>query len=405
MQTDGEVTMKKKIILIYEYFYEYFIRDSIAPDVEIVKEYNIRGIEDIENIESKPIVESGGDVCIGYAIYNRKMKLKFVTFLLSCGIDRSRILDIYKSYMAGYSKNRFQRVMNCKLNQKLDGLVLGISHGQAGIAEDRLPGNVCNLCYGSQDIYFNYLTLKKCYEQYYHEIKDIKYAVIDMFDYFYFNFDTILSGAFDIFFEASGFLCEERTPWSREQSVQEINEMLKDIWKEGKNRSEQNLFSEFFPYAREGDNGVSTDHTYYDAELADSEITKYKNHPVIPAVQTKIFRHTIQFQTDHMVKLLLLLKEIQPEIRIFMVLLPKYKIVEDAEKIYNQTWKTFFMNMIGELKKDFSLELLDFKDYEEISAYKENYRDLSHLGFDGAIRFTEHLSDLLLHQYGLDSLF
>lgn len=63
------------------------------------------------------------------------------------------------------------------------------------------------------------------------------------------------------------------------------------------------------------------------------------------------------------------------------------------------------MNIIGELKKDFAFELLDFKDYEEISAHKENYRDLTHLGPDGAARLTEHLSDLLIHQYGLDALF
>lgn len=307
--------------------------------------------------------------------------------------------------MAGYSKNRFQRVMNRKLNQKLDGLVLGISHGMVGIVEGKMPGKVCNLCYSSQDIYFNYLTLKKCYEQYYYEIKDLKYVVIDMFDYFYFNFDTILSGAFDSFFEASGFLCEERSPWNKVQSVQQINEILIDIWQEGKTAWEQKLFSEFFPYARERDRGVYKENTVYDARLADSEILKFKSSPKVPELESKIFHHTIQFQVDNMVKLFLLLKKIQPQIRIFLVLLPKYKVVEDFEKSLNWTWKTFFMNIIGELKKDFAFELLDFKDYEEISAHKENYRDLTHLGPDGAVRFTEHLSDLLIHQYGLDALF
>ena len=254
--------------------------------------------------------------------------------------------------------------------------------------------------------YWGYLTLKKCYEQYYYEIKDLKYVVIDMFDYFYFNFDTILSGAFDRFVEISGFLCEERTPWNKEQSVQQINEVLSGgIWQEGKTAWEQKLFSEFFPFARERDCGVYKDITLYDEKLEDNAILKYKNNPIIHAVQMKIFHHTIQFQVDNMVKLFLLLKKIQPQIRIFLVLLPKYKVVEDFEKSLNRTWKTFFMNIIGELKKDFSFELLDFKDYEEISAHKENYRDLTHLGLDGAAKFTEHLSDLLIHQYGLDALF
>lgn len=398
--------MKKRIILFYEYFYYSFVRDSIALDVEILKEYSIRSIEDIETLDLNCIVERDGEVYIGFAVYNRKMKVKLLQTILSCGINKNYLLDIYKAYMAGYSKNRFQRVMNRKLNQKLDGLVLGISHGMVGIVEGKMPGKVCNLCYSSQDIYFNYLTLKKCYEQYYYEIKDLKYVVIDMFDYFYFNFDTILSGAFDRFVEISGFLCEERTPWNKEQSVQQINEVLSGgIWQEGKTAWEQKLFSEFFPFARERDCGVYKDITLYDEKLEDNAILKYKNNPIIHAVQMKIFHHTIQFQVDNMVKLFLLLKKIQPQIRIFLVLLPKYKVVEDFEKSLNWTWKTFFMNIIGELKKDFAFELLDFKDYEEISAHKENYRDLTHLGPDGAARFTEHLSDLLIHQYGLDALF
>ncbi len=398
--------MKKRIILFYEYFYYNFVRNSIALDVEILKEYSIRSIEDIETLDLNCIVERDGEVYIGFAVYTREMKAKLLEIILSCGINKNYVLDIYKAYMAGYSKNRFQRVMNCKLNQKLDGLILGISHGMVGIVEDKMPGNVCNLCYSSQDIYFNYLTLKKCYEQYYYEIKDLKYVVIDMFDYFYFNFDTILSGAFDRFVEISGFLCEERTPWNKEQSVQQINEVLSGgIWQEGKTAWEQKLFSEFFPFARERDCGVYKDITLYDEKLEDNAILKYKNNPIIHAVQMKIFHHTIQFQVDNMVKLFLLLKKIQPQIRIFLVLLPKYKVVEDFEKSLNRTWKTFFMNIIGELKKDFSFELLDFKDYEEISAHKENYRDLTHLGLDGAAKFTEHLSDLLIHQYGLDALF
>ena len=398
--------MKKRIILFYEYFYYNFVRNSIALDVEILKEYSIRSIEDIETLDLNSIAERDGEVYIGFAVYTREMKAKLLEIILSCGINKNYVLDIYKAYMAGYSKNRFQRVMNCKLNQKLDGLILGISHGMVGIVEDKMPGNVCNLCYSSQDIYFNYLTLKKCYEQYYYEIKDLKYVVIDMFDYFYFNFDTILSGAFDRFVEISGFLCEERTPWNKEQSVQQINEVLSGgIWQEGKTAWEQKLFSEFFPFARERDCGVYKDITLYDEKLEDNAILKYKNNPIIHAVQMKIFHHTIQFQVDNMVKLFLLLKKIQPQIRILLVLLPKYKVVEDFEKSLNRTWKTFFMNIIGELKKDFSFELLDFKDYEEISAHKENYRDLTHLGLDGAAKFTEHLSDLLIHQYGLDALF
>ncbi|KAI4452762.1 hypothetical protein C823_007347 [Eubacterium plexicaudatum ASF492] len=172
-----------------------------------------------------------------------------------------------------------------------------------------------------------------------------------MFDYFYFNFDTILSGAMDRFFESSGFLCEERTPWNKKQSPQQINEILEDIWREGRTYREQQLFAECFPFARERDLGVYKDTPVYDIALADEDIRKYKSDPKVPDVQAKIFQHTIKFQVDNMAKILMLLKEIQPQVRVFMVLLPKYKEVEDVEKFYNRTWKAFFMNIIHELKR------------------------------------------------------
>ena len=120
-------------------------------------------------------------------------------------VSAEMILDVQKAYMAGYSVKRYQRMMERKADKPLDGIVLGISHGRDGIAEEYLPGNVCNLSSNSQDIYFNYKVLESLYEEYYVKIKDIKYVVFDMFDYFYFNFDTIQTGAMMRFVEANGF--------------------------------------------------------------------------------------------------------------------------------------------------------------------------------------------------------
>ncbi len=170
---DKEIEMNKKLILFNEYHYSKFIQDSIASDVEIIRQYVIRDADAIEQLPTDVISERDENTYLAYAANNREIKIKLVRFLLSCGADESHILDIHKAYMAGYSKNRFQRIMNRRQNQKLDGLILGISHGMVGIVEDAMPGNVCNLCHSSQDIYFNYQTLKKCYEQYFYEIKDI----------------------------------------------------------------------------------------------------------------------------------------------------------------------------------------------------------------------------------------
>ncbi len=397
----SKITMKEKIILFYEYHYFNFIKDSMAPDVEIVNKYLVDSDADLEQMVSEGLRESDEHTYIGIAVDNRFRKETLLQLMLSRKVPANNILDIYKAYLAGYSKNRYQRIMNRTPGKKLDGLVLGISHGMTGIAEEKLPGNVCNLCYSSQDIYFNYLTLKKCYEEYYYELQHLKYVVIDMFDYFYFNFDTILSGAYDRFFEMSGFLCEERAPWNKQISAEQINEMLDGWWLEGKSIREQQLFSKLFPFARERDRGVYKNYPVYERFLSEDQICTYKERPNLAAPQMKVYDHTINFQISNMLKLLTFLKHMQPQIQIFLVLLPKYKAVEEAEKQVNETWKKLFLKIINEFKQNFAIELLDLKGLECISAQKEYYEDLTHLGYQGALKFTEHLSDLLVHQYGL----
>lgn len=294
--------MSMKMIIFCERPYLEFIKNGVSSDVEIVKEYLISCAKDVEDIFADQSVKVGRETYIGFAIDDRIVKGIFLSLLASWNIDENRILDIYKAYMAGYSKNRYQRIISRKADSKLDGLILGISHGMTGIMEEKLPGNACNLCYSSQDIYFNYQTLKKCYEEYYYEIKDIKYAVIDMFDYFYFNFDTILTGAYERFFEFSGFLCEDRTPWNKNQSAEQINQSLDYIWQEGKSVEEQAMFKKLLPFARQKDNGVYKNYPVYGRVLTESEVLAYRKNPTLAAPQLNVFEHTINFQIQFIKK-------------------------------------------------------------------------------------------------------
>ena len=60
-------------------------------------------------------------------------------------------------------------------------MIFGISHDQAGILEDLLPGNALNFCSSSQDIYFNTKILSALAEESYNAICHTKYIIFDMF--------------------------------------------------------------------------------------------------------------------------------------------------------------------------------------------------------------------------------
>lgn len=391
----------REIIIFYERQYLEFIKNGVGSDVIIKKWIPLGSVEDVD-VFFKESVQMDESTYIGFMVSNRAIKTRLYELMSAWKVCAKQVLDIYKMYMAGYSTRRYQRIMNQKLDENLDGIVLGISHGMVGIVEEKMPGNVCNLCYSSQDIYFNYKTLKKCVDEYYWEIKDIKYAVIDMFDYFYFNFDTILTGAYDIFLEKSGFLCEERKSWNKSQSVMEINLILEQMWREGKGQEQQQLFYEFFPFARERDNGVFKEMPSYDHILTENDVLAYKEKIQFASPQTKVFEETIYFQINNMQKLLELLCWINSQIKIYMVLLPKYIVVEEAEMIINKEWKSLFMNIVNGFRERYhNIELIDLKASSNFSANREYYDDLTHFNHDGAVKFTEYLADLLTNKYGL----
>ncbi len=45
----------------------------------------------------------------------------------------------------------------------------------------------------------------RCWDEYDEQIKSVKYIVIDMFDYTYFNYDVLMASECESYLESSGF--------------------------------------------------------------------------------------------------------------------------------------------------------------------------------------------------------
>lgn len=54
-------------------------------------------------------------------------------------------------------------------------------------------------------------------DEYDEQIKSVKYIVIDMFDYTYFNYDVLMASECESYLESSGFLGETRNGMSEKQ--------------------------------------------------------------------------------------------------------------------------------------------------------------------------------------------
>ncbi len=348
-------------------------------------------------------LDNSSIICV--MVSKSELKEKVLKAISALNMDSFKVLDVYKAYMSRLPLMRYQRIMNRRRGEKLDGLILGITHAMVGIIEEKMPGKVCNLCESSQDIYFNYKVLENIYNEYYESINELKYVVIDMFDYTYFNFDTLMTGAYDLFLEESGFLCEERCNWNKAQLPQQINDILQARWQEGRTTEQQELLDTIFPNMREADDSIYKGYTVLKERkhvITEDEIKEYKNSPTVTSLQFRVFENTIEFQISNFEKILQILQKINPQMQVFLLLMPKCFEVEQSEKQYNERWKPFFSEIISEFQQQYPfIRLLDFKEFEVFSKNRSWYEDLSYFNYFGACKFTGFLAEVLSKEYNV----
>ena len=350
----GDITMKKSLFF-YNTIYQEILKSSVNHNMSNITWVPTNTVSDaIDYIKKNIYFFTSDNVRIYLMISSLNTKTTIRQILSVLNIKSSQILDIYQLYMHKLTTLHYERIIgNC--TQPLDGIIFGISHGQTGIVEESLPGNVLNFCSSSQDIYFNTKILSALAEEYYDFICNAKYVIFDMFDYTYFNYDVLLSNELLNYLGFNGFFCENR------------NSNNKKIFRQNKILDDYSISTYMLP-----------------------------NSLVFSSIQRHIFEPTIQFQVANLDHFCRLLFRLNPDIQIIGVLLPKYYIVEENEKIVNQIWKPHFENIISSFQQKYTnFSFFDFKNLTSISKKQEYYRDLSHLNCNGAHHMTEIISSLI----------
>lgn len=355
----GDITMKKSLFF-YNTIYQEILKSSVNHNMSNITWVPTNTVSDaIDYIKKNIYFFTSDNVRIYLMISSLNTKTTIRQILSVLNIKSSQILDIYQLYMHKLPTLHYERIIgNC--TQPLDGIIFGISHGQTGIVEETLPGNVLNFCSSSQDIYFNTKILSALAEEYYDFICNAKYVIFDMFDYTYFNYDVLLSNELLNYLGFNGFFCENRNSNNKKIDVNYINQLLTDTFSLCCNSSAQEEFTSIFPDIH------CPNITEYQIEykkifrqnkiLDDYSISTYMlpNSLVFSSIQRHIFEPTIQFQVANLDHFCRLLFRLNPDIQIIGVLLPKYYIVEENEKIVNQIWKPHFENIISSFQQKYT---------------------------------------------------
>lgn len=388
----------EKLIIFYQSFYENLLKQSIRDDIEILAWIpcdTIPAVTDYIQTHFSLFQTTNLTICLMTSKFQIQAVIR--QFLSILGIDSSQILDIYQLYLHKLPIKQYQQIIR-SCTAPLDGMIFVISHGQAGILEDLLPGNALNFCSSSQDIYFNTKILSALAEESYNAICHTKYIIFDMFDYTYFNFDTILTNECQNYLTANGFFCENRHDYHHSQSVDDINHCLTEIFALRSDTSAFQRFLTLFPQIHCPD--VQEYQNEYrklmrpDTTLHQDAIAAYlsPSTPVFSSIQRHVYEPTIQFQIANFAEFLHLVYCINPNIKVIGVLLPKYYVVEETEQTVNQLWKPYFENIVSSFQEKYAnFTFCDLKNLTDISHNPDFYQDLTHLNFEGARHLTNYI--------------
>ncbi|OOM79971.1 hypothetical protein [Clostridium sp. BL-8] len=340
------------------------------------------------------------------AVGNRRESEKIIQFLLTnTAISEDRIIDFFEAYTG----EKVDNIMQVSKGIAYDGIILGLSHAAYGIRSEYLDGKWCNLSNGSQDLYYDLQVLKKCINNYKDNISKLKFALLEMYDYVNFNWDTSVS-RMAVYYYAHGGCMEDlhRFPINcnfngnidkeltlagyysslRAKKYKKVRGFLFDNGKAFKALNVYQKHVDFLWYSDVPLKKVYSsciDEDACDKTFFNSHIFNVRHEDVVDE------------NYKNLLEILKILKEINPDIKIILLLMPRYYTMEKLENISPNivSFKEEFEKMISLAKQKYEFEYCNFKNHMEISYDNKLYYDVCHLNYSGAVKFTQMLNSYL----------
>lgn len=258
--------------------------------------------------------------------------------------------------------------------EKIDGMILGPSQAEVGIVPERLSeGCFVNLALSSQDIYYNYATLRYCAAEHMEQISRMSALIIDMMDYCYFNYDVSLSREIRNYIRFGG-IEDPHNYYANKNYNKPWEELVMEAHNDHPKPQNRSRI------------------------VKDSDLEQFPNSN---ALRTKRFETTIEENTMTFHRLLKLARDINPNMRIICLFLPRfYKTRERFSEVFAR-WNSEYMEILRESQKQYGFEFLDYTDHA-ITMRRDLYFDAPHLNVTGAKLFTNLLRSDLESMYGGD---
>ena len=311
--------------------------------------------------------------------------------------DYAVLVDKIVDFFGGFYLQYVDRVMNNNQLTPAEGIVLGISHGQAGINVNYLSKPYYNLSQTHQDIYYNLKTLEYCMANYPQKMKNISEIIIDMYDYDYFNIDTSLTGNIINYYRWGGLNIDEHNYAKNRLFRKGVDDELGKLGlqrspeKENRDRIAK-LFPEFDAYSPFPENEYDQTRN---AGLNEKQSPNGSSFRMLAKKYIKKRTHASTVTENEYLfkKILDTIYALNPKMKIYVVLIPRYISLERMEDLLAKSWKKEFEVTISKFMKDYPFQYLNLKGQRKLSRNKDFYFDDCHLSYKGSIAFTKMLNE------------
>lgn len=305
------------------------------------------------------------------------------------------LIDFY--YLRKFSSPYIiaDKTMNNPYVDSYNGLILGISHAEVGIIPSRLTGNFANLAISAQDIYYDYKNLEYCLTKYPGKLSKLDTVIIDMFDYSYFNLDASVTNGI-IKYLASGGVDIDKHNFDqnidiKDVSFEDIIRSIRNEFQPPENNETYSVWEMLFYtdlerlYGKEY--SPAYDQLYRFEIVSDENMDEFH----LGRFMEQRFEKTLEENILYFDKILEELYKINPDMKIYLTLLPRFQGVWEKEEEMRELWKDYFYSVLEKVKEKYDFKVLDYSR-NEIAMTRAFYFDSSHFNFLGAIKFTDMLN-------------
>lgn len=312
------------------------------------------------------------------AVRNRKEAWKLFELLTGdkYGLPETKVIPFYV-----YANGEYWDFCMAHADvENVEGLVFGTSYARYGILQQCLSRKFVNLSVPSQDLYSDWETFKMCIKKYGDRLKKMKYIMIDMYDYNYFNFDASLCKMFFKYLGYGGIIKKHNYGKNHNYSQVFEKELLYQIGVIKETEcGKSDILEELF-YERYALDYVETQKNRWGC------IEPFEPLPVrhfTASIVEKKYRETIEENKRIFDHLLEDIREFNPNIKIILLLLPRYSTLETTKEKHMERWKAEFEEIVSNACQRENVYWKNYKFCECVSGNRKFWNDIEHMNTIG----------------------